>query len=409
MEYDLVFEGGGAKGIVFVGAMQEFEAHGHTYGRLLGTSAGAITAALLAAGYTTAEMLAALSETQDGQPAFARFLGTPPAFTSEEIKHSAILALLSSIDLPVVPEKVEDWLAGVLTEALLRREGQRHLLSLIERGGWYSADDFVSWMERKLDEGTFQGQPRHFSSMTLAEFHAATGRDLSLVASDTSAGRMLVLNHKTAPGLSLVWAVRMSMSIPLLWPEVEWKLGWGPYLAHGVAGHLVVDGGLLSNFPIELFVSGDPYVIALMGEKTNSSVLGMLIDEGSPVPGAPPVTAESVSAAGISVGQLRIVQRLVRLVDTVTGAHDKMVVDAFVDSVVRLPAGGYGTVEFSMSTERREALLAAGRETMRAYLEAHASRPVSKGVIAMAPLGSIDPMVKQHADHIAARILEWPS
>ena len=50
MKYDLVFEGGGAKGMVFVGALHVFEAQGHTYGRLLGTSAGAITATLLAAG-----------------------------------------------------------------------------------------------------------------------------------------------------------------------------------------------------------------------------------------------------------------------------------------------------------------------------------------------------------------------
>ena len=57
MEYDMVFEGGGAKGMVLVGAMQEFEARGHTHNRLLGTSAGAITATLLAAGYSAEEML----------------------------------------------------------------------------------------------------------------------------------------------------------------------------------------------------------------------------------------------------------------------------------------------------------------------------------------------------------------
>ena len=50
MKFDMVFEGGGAKGMVFVGAMQVFLSQNHTYGRLLGTSAGAITAALLAAG-----------------------------------------------------------------------------------------------------------------------------------------------------------------------------------------------------------------------------------------------------------------------------------------------------------------------------------------------------------------------
>ena len=53
MQYDLVFEGGGAKGMAFVGAYQEFVGRGHTCGRLLGTSAGAITAAAVAAGHTS--------------------------------------------------------------------------------------------------------------------------------------------------------------------------------------------------------------------------------------------------------------------------------------------------------------------------------------------------------------------
>ena len=42
-EFDLVFEGGGAKGIVFVGALNALLAGGHSYRRLIGTSAGAIT------------------------------------------------------------------------------------------------------------------------------------------------------------------------------------------------------------------------------------------------------------------------------------------------------------------------------------------------------------------------------
>ena len=48
----------GAKGMVFVGALQElYGTQPFTPGRLLGTSAGAITATLMAAGYTPQEML----------------------------------------------------------------------------------------------------------------------------------------------------------------------------------------------------------------------------------------------------------------------------------------------------------------------------------------------------------------
>ena len=47
MHYDLVFEGGGAKGMAFAGAMREFEAAGHTVGRIMtgikATKSGAIT------------------------------------------------------------------------------------------------------------------------------------------------------------------------------------------------------------------------------------------------------------------------------------------------------------------------------------------------------------------------------
>ncbi|NOQ15090.1 MAG: patatin, partial [Methyloprofundus sp.] len=44
-EYDLVFEGGGAKGSVFVGALEVFFKNERRKSRrLLGTSAGAITA-----------------------------------------------------------------------------------------------------------------------------------------------------------------------------------------------------------------------------------------------------------------------------------------------------------------------------------------------------------------------------
>lgn len=90
MKFDLVFEGGGAKGMVFVGAYEEFVNRKHTFGRLLGTSAGAITAALLAAGYTAREMLEALTEKENGKSVFAGFMDAPPPFTREEVRTSAI-------------------------------------------------------------------------------------------------------------------------------------------------------------------------------------------------------------------------------------------------------------------------------------------------------------------------------
>src|ERR687897_77710 len=53
-DVDLVFEGGGLKGIAFVGAYSALEEHGYRPQNLAGASAGAIVAALIAAGYTPA-------------------------------------------------------------------------------------------------------------------------------------------------------------------------------------------------------------------------------------------------------------------------------------------------------------------------------------------------------------------
>ncbi|HEY6040934.1 MAG TPA: patatin-like phospholipase family protein, partial [Anaerolineae bacterium] len=250
MKFDMVFEGGGAKGMVFVGAMQVFLSQNHTYGRLLGTSAGAITAALLAAGYTTQEMTDALTEKQDGKPVFAGFMGMPAEPDKAAVQASEIRDVLRHIDLPFIPGSLEGKVDDMILDWLRTQPNFRHLYSFVELGGWFAADSFLAWLKRKLDSGTFNGKPRQFSAMRLEEFYQATQHDLSLIGSDTTGHEMLVLNHRTAPDLPVVWAVRMSMSIPLVWQEVVWQKEWGTYRGRDMTGHAIVDGGLLSNFPI---------------------------------------------------------------------------------------------------------------------------------------------------------------
>ncbi len=279
MKYDLVFQGGGARGMVLVGAYEEFIGRGHAPGRLLGTSAGAITATLIAAGYAPDEMRAALEERRDDQPIFAGFLGQPAPFSQEEIRASAIRTMLRNIDIVLLPDFIEEGLDDAIAQVLMQTPLFCHLVSLIERGGWYAADHFISWLQTRLDTETPQGKPRQFSKLTMAQFFAATGVELSVVASDTTDGRLLVLNHNTAPDCPLVWAVRMSMSIPLVWEEVIWQAGWGRYLGREMAGHTIVDGGMLSNFPLELFISDAPQVTRLMGPRQATPVLGLLIDD----------------------------------------------------------------------------------------------------------------------------------
>ena len=409
MLYDMVFEGGGAKGMVFVGALAELEARGYFPGRLIGTSAGSIMATLLAAGYSVKEMSAALSETVDGQPVFLGFLETQEALTKDEISHSTIRELLRDVNLRFVPDQVEGILDDAIASALANSQVTSRIFSFIERGGFYSAQNFLSWLRGKLNAGIYpldrgahqKGEPRAFGDMNLAEFRNATGIDLTLVASDTSGAELLILNSRTAPDCPIAWAVRMSMSVPLLWNEVVWKEAWGTYRGKNISGHSVVDGGLLSNFPIELFISNQPQVTAVMGAKVaeEMDLLGFLIDETLDVPGAP---VEKAMAKGIEFSKLPPVTRITNLVNTMMQARDKSVIEAFERFVVRLPAKGYGTVEFGMSDERRDALIAAGRTATTAYLDRLEAK---KFEVSFGVEGEKEPDLAPTADKIATRIL----
>ncbi len=411
MIYDLVFEGGGAKGFVLVGAYEEFIRRGHTPGRVLGTSAGAITAALMAAGYTPEEMVAALNERDAaGKPVMAGFLGEPAPFDRQAVADSAIRKLLKEVNVVPLPDFFEDKADDFIAQHLAQNPTSRHLYAFVERGGWYSADNFLAWLRDKLDAGEWRGAPRKFSAMTLAEFFAATGVELAVVASDTTGGRMLVLNHRTAPDCPLVMAVRMSMSIPLLWEEVIWQASWGTYRGRDLTNHAIVDGGMLSNFPIELFLSDDLSVVNVMGPKQDTAVLGMLIDEEAEVPQPLEPAAAIFLDVNVHPSEFNTVKRIKALVATALGAHDKSVMDEYEQLIVRLPAKGYGVVEFDLPPHRLEALLNAGRNATALYFDTplpaatvgpEAAGPQAAGANQPPPMPSSDVIDRRARDILA--------
>jgi hypothetical protein len=57
------------------------------------------------------------------------------------------------------------------------------------------------------------------------------------------------------------------------------------------------------------------------------------------------------------------------LVDTLTGASGKYVINSHRHCVCHLPSQGYGTTEFDMIEERLEALIAIGHKTMGDFLQ----------------------------------------
>jgi len=189
---------------------------------------------------------------------------------------------------------------------------------------------------------------------------------------------MLVLNHRTAPHCPTIWAVRMSMSIPFVWQEVQWSPSWGTYRGRHIAGHTIVDGGVLSNFPINLLVSDSTETRALMGDpQTPAQTLGLLIDESLPVADAS--AREDIPDPKKPVVDLEsrwfiTLHRITHLVDTMMKSHDNTAMIDHKDLICRLPAQGYGTTEFDMSDARVAALVAAGRAAMESYFNPRSAR-----------------------------------
>ena len=372
MEYDLVFEGGGAKGGAFTGAIRAFEHHGHKVRRVIGSSAGSIVAVLVAAGYDARACQKALEQKlPDGRSVFASFLDTPNIDPDDQMSDGLRAWLVTDLDNPALPNTIEPFVDRIM-DSLVSKELVRHLLSLLIWGGWYSGKAFRNWLRERLDQ-----DGRGLADATLQEFYQKTGSDFSAVAADVTGREMLVLNHRTAPQCPVVWAVRMSMGCPFAWPEVIWHEEWGAYRGHDLSGHRVVDGGLLSNFPIRLFVSSDENIDAIMGENSISDqVIGLLIDETLPVPGVEAPLKHRSMATGM-LEHLDLLQesvwRIQGLVDTVLGGHDRSILADYDHMVCRLPAKDIGTLDFDMPAERMAAVVAAGEAAMEAYLSRLAS------------------------------------
>ncbi|HWM92777.1 MAG TPA: patatin-like phospholipase family protein [Thermoanaerobaculia bacterium] len=196
---NLVLEGGGVKGIAYPGALQVLESRGilPKIGNVAGTSAGSIAAALVALGYTPEELQALMLDLDFKQFEDGSTLGGP--------------------------------------ERLFRKFG------------WFKGDYFLEWMQCRVKEKT--GNP----DATFADLHKDPSkyRDLHVLSTDLSRRRSQVFAFDKSPDLPIAHAVRASMSIPLFFEA--FYIDDDLFGETGAQQDVFVDGGVLDNYPIELF------------------------------------------------------------------------------------------------------------------------------------------------------------
>lgn len=315
---DLVCEGGGVRGIALVGAFAALEGAGYRPHNVAGTSAGAIVATLIAAGYRASELRAIIAALD-----FRRFCRPTPADR-----------------LPLVGKG----------------------LSVLLQQGVYEGDFVVRWLRDLLAPrgirtfGDLVGNP---AAQDLRYRYR-----LQVVASDVTMHRLLVLPRDAASlgvvpdALDVALAVRMSMSIPLFFTPVR--------LRNAATGreHLIVDGGLLSNFPIWLFdVPDEPrwptFGLRLVAPGEASSDL----PAAAPPPSAPPPW---------HVGEGMEAGRYLRgLVETMLEAHDRRYIeDEGYSRTIAIPTLGVRTTDFGLSPAQAQALYEAGHAAARRFLDA---------------------------------------
>jgi len=315
---DLVLEGGGVKGIAIAGALEVLEERGYRVNRVAGSSAGAIAGALVAAGVPASTLAQILRETD-----YRRFEDGP------------------------------FWTRPLLGKAL----------SILLHNGIHRGTYLTSWLEEQLTAHGDLGGGATFADLAYRDpepkrrLPADSPRSrLVVTASDLSAGRLRFLPEDADafgldPGrLRVVDAVRASVSIPVFFRPVRWKT------AQGRTAWLV-DGGLLSNFPVSVFdaPADRPPRWPTFGIKLSAR------------PEADFGVTNRITGP-LSFGKA--------VLDTVTGFHDRMHVDAshalartiFIDTDAVRPT------QFDLSEADRELLYTNGRKAALTFLDGSENR-----------------------------------
>lgn len=309
---DLVCEGGGVKGIGLVGAYSVLEENGYQIQNCAGTSAGAIVATLLAAGYNAQELREIIlgldfNKIRDtGWEDRVPGVGTP-------------LSIL--MDLGIHEGKYFQQLMAELLEA----KGVRTFRDLIH-------PEFA-------DQPPYRYRVRVIAS-------DITGRCLLALPQD--AVRLGI----EPDDLDVALAVRMSMSIPIFFEPVRFR--------HAQTGreHLIVDGGVLSSYPVWLFDAPNEPSWPTFGLRLVEDDLRS------------PITAEDNLSNQRASGVHAIVDYLKGIVQTAIEAHDRIYIEqSDFARTIPIPTLGVDSTDFGLTRERALALYESGRAAAQKFLD----------------------------------------
>jgi len=292
MKIDCVFSGGGVKAYAFMGALKSIEENNLQLERVAGTSAGAIVASFIAASYHPDEINQLLKE----------------------------LDLQQFLDAPQITKVLPfgKW------------------LSLYFQMGIYKGDKFEKWLYTIL------------AQKNVYTFNDLKQNYLKVIVSDLTLGKLVVIPddlkrlYNIEPGNFLISrAVRMSAGFPYFFMPVRLP-------GKNKQKSLIVDGGLLSNFPMWVFENGDG--------SSKRPILGVKLSN----------SIEKNQDQKISNG----LDMFHALFSTMKLAHDARYVSKLEqNNIIFIPIENIDTVNMHIDSDTKEYLINLGKESADEFLK----------------------------------------
>lgn len=328
--HHLAFEGGGGKGITYLGAIKALcskEIHdppllpirkGGPIRGISGASAGAITALFLALGWNHKRIESELKDKdfrdffdaskpgwiraveKDNHRAKWRVPYPQDMWRSKEFQEkrensiSKIIKAIEDLILSALPGPVE-YVAKALRSFLylskdyrdLRRRAIEGFYAIIFDQGMHAGfavreyfrkkvQDFLTKEVKLEDRRRYLGMNVNPDFFTFQQLHSLTGIDLRVTGVNLSTGRPQIFSLENTPTFPVAEAISISMNIPFLFKPV-WIQGWRGAKAQEVQKYrgFWIDGGLLNNYPIHAFDTPHFGV-------QNKNILGFRLMDGYP-------------------------------------------------------------------------------------------------------------------------------
>lgn len=308
---DLVLEGGGAKLPGLIGAINELTSADYSFNRIAGTSAGAIVGALTTAGIPPEQLI----ETILGKD-FTDFEDLSPAFS------------------------LAPWLGKI--QGLLFHKGMYLGTALHDfLDDILSAQGIRTWGDLRLHDPESALPPERQYRLVV-------------IVSDVSRGRMLRLpwDYRSALGVdpdsqSVAEAVCASAATPFFFRPRSLRAD--PSAAGG-ASVLGSDGGLLSNFPVDIFDRKD-------AQPARWPTLGVMLSART--------TAESEWRPNANTYEYAV-----SLLSTMINAHDRRHIDepSITDRTIFVDTAHYSSTNFALTRQDNAALIESGEDAGREFL-----------------------------------------